>query len=296
MFPTAPAQKILVSNHPAPYHRPRLERHYVQVPQILLREFADLSDGAKLTYQVLLSFDYVETHSDEHKGIVYPSIETLMALRRKSRSTIYSHLAELEEHGLVEVLLGEGFRLYNPQEGVEDERHTQNPPQPTNTARSNHSAQERPSNGGRDATEAHEKEAVAATLTFQKSGRLIMEEEENQETKHYQYSKTEESTLVVDKLLKLGFEKHLAGQFVRRYGAERIDEQITNLCRALQRGVAIQSFARWLYRAIERDYVFAEEGRPKIQTTLKVCRSIGEAKTLANGDVVYEVTEYSPAG
>ncbi|MBK9944479.1 MAG: helix-turn-helix domain-containing protein [Kouleothrix sp.] len=286
MFPTAP--KTTVSNYHTEYHRPRLEKYYVQVPQVLLREFADLSDGAKLTYQVLLSFDYVETSSDEHKGIVYPSIDTLMALRRKGKSTIYSHLAELEEHGLIKVLIGEGIWLYNPQEG-------QNPSHPERAARTNHSAQERPSQSSYEDDERR-KERTSPRLTFQKSGRLLKEEEENQETKHYQYSEVGDRSLVVDKLLKLGFEQHLAGQFVRRYGAAHVDEQITNLCRALQHGVFIRSFARWLYRAIERDYVFVEEGRPRSFATPRVRRSIGQEKTLPNGDVVYELVEYSPAG
>jgi hypothetical protein len=134
MFLSAPTSKATVSNHHLPYHRPRLDKLYVQVPQILLRDYAGLSDGAKLTYQVLLSFDYVDAESGEHKGIVYPSIETLMTMRGKSRSTIYSHLAELETHGLIETLIGEGIRLYNPQEGEADESCSQYPSVPRNAA------------------------------------------------------------------------------------------------------------------------------------------------------------------
>ena len=56
-----------------------------------------MSDGAKLTYLVLLSCDFLDAETGAHKGIVYPSIETLMAIRGKGKSTIYAHLAELGE-------------------------------------------------------------------------------------------------------------------------------------------------------------------------------------------------------
>lgn len=295
MFLSAPAQKTTVSNHHTAYHRPRLEKYYVQVPQVLLREFADLSDGAKLTYQVLLSYDYIELHSDQHKGIVYPSIETLMAIRRKSRSTIYAHIAELEAYGLIEVLIGEGFRLYNPQEGATGDNCTQSLSRPEKAATANYSTQERPSQSGYENDE-HLDANSSDRLIFQKSGRPLKEEEENQVTKQYHYSEAGESSLVVDKLLKLGFERYLARQFVARYGAAQVDEQITNLCRALQKGAHIRSFPRWLYRAIERGYCFLDAPMPRCHTATKTHRSIGEAKTLPNGDVVYEVMEYEAAG
>lgn len=291
---SAPASKITISNHTALYHRPRLEKNFVQVPQVLLLARADLSDGAKLTYEVLLSFDYIDPETNSHKGIVYPSIETLVLLRGKSRSTVYAHLAELERHGLIEVLIGEGIRLYNPPEGDVEQCQYRQDPQLTATA--NHSVSQRPSCGASGETPEVVEVDSCSTPTFQKSGRVLMEEEENQETKQYQCSEVGESRLVVDKLLKLGFEKYLAREFVRRYGVARIDEQITNLCRALQQDVNVRSFARWLYRAIERDYTFTDAVKPQSVITPRVRRSIGQEKTLANGDVVYELIEYSPAG
>lgn len=296
MLLTAPATKRAVSNHKLQYQRPRLESHFVQTPQILLGGYPDLSDGAKLTYLVLLSFDYLDAESDGHKGIVYPSIETLMAIRGKGKSTIYAHLAELEKHGLAEVLIGEGIRLYNPLEGEigEDRRLCPSTSQTAVTA--SHSGSQSPSRRASDEISGRDKDATSPTLTFQKSGRLLREEEENQETEQYQYSEAGERELVVEKLRKLGFELSLARQFAQRYGPERIDEQITNLCRALQSGVQVQSYPRWLYRAIERDYTFSDVPAVPSAPSSKRRKSLGHERLLPTGEVVYEVLEYPCVG
>lgn len=298
MLLTAPATKRTVSNHKLQYQRPRLERHFVQTPQILLRGYPDLSDGAKLTYLVLLSFDYLDAEAGVHKGIVYPSIETLMSIRGKGRSTIYAHLAELEKQGLAEVLIGEGIRLYNPQEGETADDPTLYPSAARTVATASHSGSQSPSHVASDETSGVEDKSTCATLTFQKSGRLLRKEEENQETKQYQYSEAgeRERKLVVEKLRKLGFDQSLARQFAQRYRPERIDDQITNLCRALQSGVHIQSYPRWLYRAIERDYTFGDVPAVPSAPSSKRRKSLGYERLLPTGEVVYEVLEYPCVG
>src|SRR5690349_5026242 len=119
-----------ISNHKALYHRARLERDFIQVSRSLVSS-RDLSDGAKLTYEALLSFDYLDKTDGEHKGIVFPSIDTLCEIRGKSRSTIYSHLAELEACGLIRTLPGEGYKLYNVPEKAGNDGEYKNPPHPS---------------------------------------------------------------------------------------------------------------------------------------------------------------------
>ncbi|KPV54186.1 hypothetical protein SE17_05260, partial [Kouleothrix aurantiaca] len=145
-----------------------------------------------------------------------------------------------------------------------------------------------------------EESATNPTLTFQKSGRLLREEEEKRKTIQYQYSEAgegdKERKLVVEKLRKLGFDQNLARQFAQRYNPERIDEQITNLCRALQSGVHVQSYPRWLYRAIERDYTFGDIPAVPSGPSSKRRRSLGHERLLPTGEVVYEVLEYPCEG
>lgn len=298
MLFTAPATKRTVSNYKAQYQRPRLEKHFVQTPQILLRGYPDLSDGAKLTYLVLLSFDYINTETDAHKGIVYPSLETLMAIRGKGRSTIYAHLAELEKHGLIEILIGDGIRLYNPLEGETHEERRVCPSYSQSAATDSHSGSQSPSRNTSDDISRGEEPATSSTLTFQKSGRLLREEEEKIKTKQYQYSEAGEGErkLVVEKLRKLGFDQSLARQFALRFSPERIDEQITNLCRALQSGAYVQSYPRWLYRAIERDYTFDDTPAVPPAPRLMRRKSLGNERLLPTGEVVYEVLEYPCVG
>jgi DNA-binding MarR family transcriptional regulator len=84
-------------------------------------------------------------------------------------------------------------------------------------------------------------------MSFAYSGNEVLRNNSN--TKREQFSEAEDN--VVRKLEKLGFDSYLARQFVRRYGAERVDRQITNLCLELKHGILIRHYARWLYRAIE---------------------------------------------
>ena len=298
MFLSAPTSKTTISNRILRYQRPRLERHFVQAPQVLLRAYPHLSDGAKLTYLALLSFDYLDAESEAHKGIVYPSIETLMAIRGKGKSTIYAHLAELEKHGLAEVLIGEGIRLYNPLEGETDEERRLCPSHSQTAATASYSAPQSPSHRASDDISRGEESATNPTLTFQKSGRLLREEEEKIKTKQYQYSEAGEGErrLAVEKLRKLGFDQRLARQFALRYRPERIDDQITNLCRALQSGVHVQSYPRWLYRAIERNYTFSDVPAVPSAPSSKQRKSLGHERILPTGEVVYEVLEYPCVG
>lgn len=295
MFTAAQHSKFPVSNQVKTYHRPRIEKYFIQVPISLLYDYMELSDGAKLTYQTLLSFDYLDPMQGEHKGIVFPSIETLMSLRSKGRSTIYSHLSELEAHGLIEMLVGEGIRLYNPQERQTKDEQGHSPKVAETAARKSHRAPQRPSHDALTYDDGVDKEADQITLTFQKSGRVLMEEKEEIKTIQYQYSEEGEKRIVVEKLVKLGFDAMLGRQFVRRYGAGQVDEQITNLCRSLQAGLTIRSFARWLYCAIERNYSWLANPISG-QTAAKLPkRNLGQEVRLPSGEVVFEVIEYSRA-
>lgn len=240
-----------ISSCTYPYSRKRLEKHYVQLDDTLLYGYEGLSDGARLTYAVLLSFDYVDEGSGAHKGYVFPSIETLMHLRSKGRSTMYSHLAELEQCGLIESIAGGGWRLYNPSDDEERGEEDRNLPCYSSPVLSNSTApedpvldpcQEIPTNNFQD----------RSTHIFQKSGRLLMDEEDISRNKQIQYSEAEQA--VVDKLIRLGFDTSLACQFVERYDQGRVDQQISHLSWQLQRGASIRNQARWLYCAIQRNY------------------------------------------
>src|SRR5262249_27303507 len=130
------------------------------------------------------------------------------------------------------------------------------------------------------------------TPTFQKSGQLLMEEEDNPRTEQYQYSEAvEDDAVVIGKLMKFGFDEFLARKFVARYGSARVEEQITNLCRTIQSGIVIRSFPRWLYRAIERDYSYGCVPPQITRNTPALKRVIGEPIILPSGEVVYTIFE-----
>ncbi len=80
MLHSAPATKRTVSNHKVQYQRPRLQKHFVQTPQVLLRGYPQLSDGAKLTYLVLLSFDYLDAESVTVRRL-HDEVEWVLAAR-----------------------------------------------------------------------------------------------------------------------------------------------------------------------------------------------------------------------
>lgn len=91
---------------PVPARRARLTGHSTAIANAVLLGYAKLSDGAKLTYMVLESYDWPDKDGYS-KGKCWPSIETIAAARGKSYDTIARHLKELETAGLIRVESGQ---------------------------------------------------------------------------------------------------------------------------------------------------------------------------------------------
>jgi DNA-binding transcriptional ArsR family regulator len=101
------------SNSPVrPDRRDRFTVHSTAIPNAVLRGYPELSDGAKLTYLVLESYDWPDKDGYS-KGKCWPSIETIAAARGKSYDTVSRHLKELEVAGLIRVESGQGRGVVN---------------------------------------------------------------------------------------------------------------------------------------------------------------------------------------
>ncbi|HEX2913967.1 MAG TPA: helix-turn-helix domain-containing protein [Chloroflexia bacterium] len=96
-----PASKSQVSSV-----RVKLTAHTTTISNVVLLAYQNLSDGAKLTYIVLESYDWPDENGNS-KGRCWPSIETLAVARGKSYDTIARHLKELEKAGLIRVESGQ---------------------------------------------------------------------------------------------------------------------------------------------------------------------------------------------
>jgi len=81
-------------------HRNRLRHHYTQTSNVLLFGYQSVSDGAKLTYQVIDSFDWSDA-AGLRKGFANPSLRRLAEIRRVDKRSIRRHLAELERARLI---------------------------------------------------------------------------------------------------------------------------------------------------------------------------------------------------
>ena len=81
-------------------HRSVLRQHYTIVSNVLLRGYRGVSDGAKLTYLVIDSFDWADGEG-MRKGFAYPTLEHLANIRATSARTVRRHLSELEKVGLI---------------------------------------------------------------------------------------------------------------------------------------------------------------------------------------------------
>jgi hypothetical protein len=298
MHSPAPVSSI-VSTLPRSYRRAPLKEHFVQVAVEILTGYEELSDGALLTYIALLSFDFFDSERGDHKGVAYPSIETLCAKRGKSRSTIYSHLAELEQCGLIAPIPGVGWRLYNPPERPVDPQPTIHWSESKGAATDNDSAREDNAQMSLPSADTPSmQEPFACTPKFRKSGQGIKEEEEEITIpKQKQYSEAGETQAhgeeqrVVMHLQECGFAPWLAHKFIQQYGTQRVRRQLLHLDAQRRRGVLIQNCARWLYRAIERDYKFPQEQMHQPQNANHPHYEIGARITLPNGEVVYELVE-----
>ncbi len=77
--------------------RNRLKKHFINISNVLLYGYKDLSDGAKITYQVIEGFDWESKETGDSKGFVFPSIETISVIRNSAKRTIFRHIQELEK-------------------------------------------------------------------------------------------------------------------------------------------------------------------------------------------------------
>ena len=57
--------------------RNRLKKHFVNTSNVLLYGYGSLSDAAKITYQVIDSFDWADADDGTSKGYAYPSIRRI---------------------------------------------------------------------------------------------------------------------------------------------------------------------------------------------------------------------------
>jgi DNA-binding MarR family transcriptional regulator len=89
-----------------PPRRVRLTAHSTAISNVVLVGYARLSDGARLTYMVLESYDWPDKDGFS-KGRCWPSIETIATARGKSYDTVARHLKELEVAGLIRVESGQ---------------------------------------------------------------------------------------------------------------------------------------------------------------------------------------------
>jgi DNA-binding transcriptional ArsR family regulator len=81
-------------------HRNRLRHHYTQTSNVLLFGYQSVSDGAKLTYQVIDSFDWSDA-AGLRKGFAHPSLGRLAQIRGVERRSVRRHLVELEGAELI---------------------------------------------------------------------------------------------------------------------------------------------------------------------------------------------------
>jgi hypothetical protein len=76
-------------------HRNRLRHHYTVTSNVFLYGYRGLSDGAKVTYLVVDSFDWSDA-AGLRKGFAHPSLGRLAKIRAVEKRSIRRHLAELE--------------------------------------------------------------------------------------------------------------------------------------------------------------------------------------------------------
>jgi DNA-binding transcriptional ArsR family regulator len=80
--------------------RNSLRHHYTQTSNVLLFGYRHLSDGAKLTYQVVDSFDWADA-AGLRKGFAHPTLRRLAAIRGVAMRSVRRHLVELEKVRLI---------------------------------------------------------------------------------------------------------------------------------------------------------------------------------------------------
>lgn len=80
--------------------RNKLRHHFTTTSNVLLFGYSKLSDGAKVTYQVIDSFDWADS-AGLRKGFAYPSLARLATIRGVDERTVRRHLVELERARLI---------------------------------------------------------------------------------------------------------------------------------------------------------------------------------------------------
>ena len=71
--------------------RNRLKKHFVITSNVLLFGYSHVSDSAKITFQVIDSFDWQDGQG-LRKGFAYPSVDHLATIRSVSDRTIQRHI------------------------------------------------------------------------------------------------------------------------------------------------------------------------------------------------------------
>ncbi len=100
--------------------RNRLKKHFVITPNVLLFGYPNVSDSAKITYQVIDSFDWQDGQG-LRKGYAYPSVDTLAAIRSVADRTIQRHIDDLIAAGLLTKAERPGYTNVLYIEDVSDE-------------------------------------------------------------------------------------------------------------------------------------------------------------------------------
>src|SRR5881275_588155 len=76
--------------------RNRVKNEFVNTSKVLLYCYKQLSDAAKITFQIIDGFDWESKETGDSKGYVFPAVETLATIRHTTVRTIQRHLKELE--------------------------------------------------------------------------------------------------------------------------------------------------------------------------------------------------------
>jgi hypothetical protein len=77
-----------------------LRKHFVITSNVLLFGYSHVSDSAKITYQIIDSFDWQDGRG-LRKGFAYPSVAHPAAIRSVADGTVQRHIEELIAGGLL---------------------------------------------------------------------------------------------------------------------------------------------------------------------------------------------------
>lgn len=236
------------SNPSTPAATKRTKKEYAQTIEAIENGDIRLSCTAAKFYKLLVDLDYVDKATGYCKGYIYYSTDKLADKIDRSVRTVERRLKALEKAGLLSrrqrantsSLLYLQVITAAQEPTVEEQRHEEK--QDTATCPQQERAE-------RQKNVDNQKSVVrppASKVSFAYKG---YETGKTQKTYHSQYPGAGRD-IASAKLAKLGFDPFLARLFVAKYGAERIEQQITNLCYHLNRRIAIRDFARWLNTAI----------------------------------------------